>query len=551
LVEVNVIVEDRKGNPVTDLTKDDFTVLDGNKPQAISDFSMQATHLLARTPAALAKNTFTNRFEDRPGVPTSVTVVLFDALNTHFRDLAAARQQMLKFIGQMQPEDRVAIFGLADDLIVIQDFTSDQQALINAVRKSTTPENQHAEATDVQASDTGDDGLDEFLDEMNQMESDFYNRDRALRTADALTAIANYIGRLPGRKNLVWVSSAFPLEINFDATNPPIGGMGSSGQLSAGGTASRSGGGRSNSASSASAMPSAPAFYQPDQELFDDQVEAAAEALDNANVAVYPVDARGLIPLSTMDASRRGSAVAQAIRRRQPPPNGLPPQANFDTMNEIADRTGGHAYYNTNDIAGSVRKAIDDSRVTYVLSYYPDHGQWNGKFREIKIKIDRPDLDVRYRRGYLAIADTAPAPIKRHFLLQNALDAPVDSTTIGMTVEATLAGSPGAQRIRVRIRADSQAIVLLPQGNQWTAALDFLVAQWDDKNKLLKVDTPTFNVRMTQADRAAWEKSGFDVEFETGIEPGASRIRFAGCDEQSGATGSVTVPIKSLVADSR
>jgi hypothetical protein len=120
-----------------------------------------------------------------------------------------------------------------------------------------------------------------------------------------------------------------------------------------------------------------------------------------------------------------------------------------------------------------------------------------------------------------------------------------------MTVEATLAGSPGAQRIRVRIRADSQAIVLLPQGNQWTAALDFLVAQWDDKNKLLKVDTPTFNVRMTQADRAAWEKSGFDVEFETGIEPGASRIRFAGCDEQSGATGSVTVPIKSLVADSR
>jgi VWFA-related protein len=198
-VQVNVIVKDKKGDPVTDLTKDDFQLMDGNKPQEISFFSLEERHLTPAATGAVPKNTFTNRFEQEPGIPTSVTIVLFDALNTHFRDLASARQELVKFIGQLQPQDRVAVYGLADNLVVLQDFTSDQQALIKAVRNSTRPENEHAEATDVQPSDTGDDTLDNFLDQVNQMQSDFYNRDRALRTADALTAIANYIGRIPGR----------------------------------------------------------------------------------------------------------------------------------------------------------------------------------------------------------------------------------------------------------------------------------------------------------------------------------------------------------------
>ncbi|MGO9641913.1 MAG: VWA domain-containing protein [Candidatus Acidiferrales bacterium] len=518
LVQVNVVVKDKKGNPVTDLTKDDFTVLDGNKPQPISVFSMQATHLTAGMTQPLPKNYFTNRFEQHAGIPTSATVVLFDALNTHVQDLAYARQQMLKFIGQLQPQDRVAIFGLAYNLYVLQDFTSDPQALINAVRRSTTPETAHAEATDVQASDTGNDDVDQFLDSMNQMTSDFYNRDRAIRTADALMAIANYIGRVPGRKNLIWVSSAFPISINMDTMMPLT--------VTAG------------------------ASYQPDREMFNDQIEAAAQALNDANIAVYPVDARGLMVPSTMNSKIQSSPVNRATRRGQMPPTGAPPQGNFDTMDEIAERTGGRAYYNTNDISGAIRKAIDDSQVTYVLGYYPDHGQWNGKFREIKIIVNRPGMEVRYRRGYFAVSDAPPNPLKRKVLLQDALDSPVDSTTIGMTVEATLAGAPGAQSVKVRIQMDSQAIALVPEADHWNAALDFLMAQWDDKNKVLKAQVRTSQVRITQADRETWDKLGFDIQFEMPLLPGASRVRFAECDEQSGATGSVTIALKSLVPDS-
>ncbi len=78
-------------------------------------------------------------------------------------------------------------------------------------------------------------------------------------------------------------------------------------------------------------------------------------------------------------------------------------------MNLLAERTGGRAFFNTNDIQGAIRRAIDDSRVTYVLGFNPDHGNWNGKFREIKIKVKRPDTNIRYRRGYFALADEAPA----------------------------------------------------------------------------------------------------------------------------------------------
>src|SRR3989442_1340554 len=69
------------------------------------------------------------------------------------------------------------------------------------------------------------------------------------------------------------------------------------------------------------------------------------------------------------------------LRRNPVGPIGLSPdRANIDTMNILADRTGGRAFYNTNDIQGSVRRAIEDSRVTYVLGFYPTHGNWDAKF---------------------------------------------------------------------------------------------------------------------------------------------------------------------------
>ena len=76
---------------------------------------------------------------------------------------------------------------------------------------------------------------------------------------------------------------------------------------------------------------------------------------------------------------------------------------NIDSFQKLAEQTGGVAFFNSNDITGAVRHAIDDGELTYQLGYYPSHGQWNGRYRNIKVTVDRPGVEVRYRKGYFAV----------------------------------------------------------------------------------------------------------------------------------------------------
>jgi len=73
-----------------------------------------------------------------------------------------------------------------------------------------------------------------------------------------------------------------------------------------------------------------------------------------------------------------------------------------------------------------------------------------------------------------------------------------------------------------------------------------LTAQWDDKGKVLKAEVRSSEFRVTQAARETWNKSGYDIDLDMPLLAGAARVRFVACDEQSGATGSVTIPLKSL-----
>src|SRR6266536_207810 len=81
-------------------------------------------------------------------------------------------------------------------------------------------------------------------------------------------------------------------------------------------------------------------------------------------------------------------------------------QASHDTMAILANRTGGRAYYNTNDLTRAIHEAIDDAQVNYVLGYYPAHNKWDGKFHQVKVQVNRKGIDLRYRLGYFAFAET-------------------------------------------------------------------------------------------------------------------------------------------------
>src|SRR5262249_3691066 len=131
LVQVNALVEDKSGNPVADLTREDFILTEKGQPQTISLFSMESSRP-PETAKPLPPNTFTNRSEYRAGTPPSVTAVLLDGLNTRFQDQAYAKTQIIKFLEQLQPHDRVALYALGTRLRVLHDFTSDAAPLLRA-----------------------------------------------------------------------------------------------------------------------------------------------------------------------------------------------------------------------------------------------------------------------------------------------------------------------------------------------------------------------------------------------------------------------------------
>jgi hypothetical protein len=219
----------------------------------------------------------------------------------------------------------------------------------------------------------------------------------------------------------------------------------------------------------------------------------------------------------------------------------------FDTMNILAERTGGRAFYNSNDIQGAIRRAIDDSRVTYVLGFYPDHGQWNGKFHEIKIKLKRPGTNVRYRRGYFAFADVAPADEqKRAALVRDALSVPLDSSSLGLTVATKAVDVPGAETLKITVTVDARDVVFNPQGDRLAGSVDIYFIQMGDKNKVIAGETRQLTETIPQREYQDVIKSGLSLPTDILISPGAKVLRLLARDAGSGSSGSVTIPLVKL-----
>ena len=145
-------------------------------------------------------------------------------------------------------------------------------------------------------------------------------------------------------------------------------------------------------------------------------------------------------------------------------------------MQLIADATGGRTYA-TNDISRAIRRALEDSRVTYTLAYYPAQPRSDQKFHRIHVNVRRAGLDVRHRAGYYAA--TAPPALA----LMTTARSPLDAT--GLRVSARISGE-GRQR-SAAIRLEPGALVLTKSGDTWEGALDILIAQSDAGGEYAKI----------------------------------------------------------------
>jgi VWFA-related protein len=500
LVQVSVVVHDRRGAAVAGLTADDFQLFDKGQAQPISIFSIESRGAALQEAPAHGETFFTNRVDAAP--PGGVTVLLFDRVNTRDIDQARTREHVLRFIRQVDPADRLAFYVLESNVVrVLHDFTRDAASLVRAVNRAMGVTSGHLAASEerlLEVPEVGIPSIDaetaRWIAETEQKVQGFYTINRAEAATAALDAIARRLAGVRGRKNLIWVSSGFPLEINDGWS----------------------------------------------RRTMTPEITRATRLLNDADIAVYPVDARGL---QGAFASEPGARNAQFATLASTMPN-------IETMQTVAERTGGRAFYNTNDLGTAIARAADDARLTYVLGYYPTHGEWDGRFRDIKVRLRREGVEVRHRSGYLALPNPPPrsAAVRRNRMV-DALSSPLDATGIGLSISAPGAGDGAAVTLNVVI--DAHTIALEKEGGVWEGLVDLVIVQALPDGRLVNGADVTLTLRLTDAARARALAAGIGVARSLRLRPDAQQVRVGAFDVTTGATGTVRIDASKLAATGR
>ena len=495
IVEVSVVAEDKRGRPVVDLRAEELVLSDGGRSERIVSFSAQPSPSAAAK--ALPAGTFSNRLGRDADVAPSVTAILFDGLNTPMARQSYARQQVLAFLKQVEPGTPMALYTLGRGLNVLQDLTRDPQPLIRALEQYRGELSPGPGGAPLYTGGTGLERFSSWLDELETNLIEHYAKDRALRTLRSLVAIANHLEKAPGRKSLVWVSGSFPVWIGRDRVRLP----------------ERPGPG--------------------EQDLWP-EIDRATRALNRANLAVYPVDARGLMAPADYEPERASISKEMQLANR----------SGFAAMDALAERTGGEAFYNDNDLGRAFREAAEDSRVAYRLGYQPSHDEWNGKFREIKVTVTRPGVRLRHRRGYFAQPDEPEDDWYRKGVLGAAVWSPVDATRVGLTVRPFPAAP---DTLDLDIRIDARDVSLQPVGDGWQGRLDVWLVQLGPGDELLDTVPHVAGLSLDRRDFDRVQQSGeLPLLERLKRDPKAVLLRVLVRDVGSGALGSVSIPLDQV-----
>jgi VWFA-related protein len=352
LVVVDVVATDNRGELISDLKPGDVTMLEDGKAQKISSFMF---HPPGKTEVAISSHLPANVVTNAPAFQSSsLNVMLLDTLNGDFAEQSYVKDQLLKYFSRAQLTHPIAVFAMENHLVMLHDFTTDPTVLKSSVEKFKAP----ARFINGETATSRASAFTTFADSHSN------ERDIAT-TLNQLNALAKTLAGYPGRKNLIWLSEGFPLNLFPEITNR--GPSGFTGRSVGQGPGTDSALGRGVMEGTGNG-----AFKD-----YAALVKKVSDALMTAQVAIYVVDA---------------GAIGKDER-----------MASHATMNDMAERTGGKAFIGTNDLAGSMRSSVDDGSTYYTLEYYPDNKKWDGQFRTIQLKSNRAGVKLRYRQGYYAL----------------------------------------------------------------------------------------------------------------------------------------------------
>jgi len=419
LILVDVVVRDKNGAPVKGLTIDDFDLLEDGMRQRIITFAseeitgspaplttMPTLAGAAATPAApggaAARNSpagaaaTTKSDVDSPAPLTSedaaghrLLTLLFDTSSMQPEDIQKAADAALKWVDeQMTPADLVAVASIGSSLQVLSDFTTSKEQVHAALMTFSAADGTAFAAVDASTAATDEAAAsatdDSATVDVSAQELDTFNNDVRLR---ALKTLAEALKPIQQKKAIIYFSSG----------------------MQRNGT--------------------------------DNQVElrAAVNAAVRANIAIYPVDSRGLQAIVPGGSARQGSRGGVAAFSGRGVANQFAQlSAQQETLSTLASDTGGTAFTDTNDFGEAFTKVVKDISSYYILGFASTNGSKDGRFRRIVVRLkNKPGTKLEAREGYYADRDFAhTAKTDRETLLQEQLLTQIPATDVPLFVTA-------------------------------------------------------------------------------------------------------------------
>jgi VWFA-related protein len=575
LVVVDVVV--RNGDrPVTGLKQSDFALDEDGAPQSIRYFTPHFVNETTESIAAAAQSarlppdTWTNL--PVANVADSVTVLLLDGLNTAPKDVIYVRREMIRYLKTQPPDQRIAVFALGHRLRMLQSFTTDTSQLLAALEKAEAtsptsllaPEDQtfqeRNELADMAVSGVSPQDIANTQNFMSGAASG-QTAMRVNLTLEAMQQLSRYLAGVPGRKNLVWFSSSFPLQF-FAVTDVVF-----------------------NGGSSAQSTP-----YILPAGTFGRKLKQTTDMLVEARVAVYPVDVRGVLVQPMFTSAQQTDYARQVVGPPMSPAGtgqkevfgagqgdafGADQQmsqrqmvAEHSSMDALAQQTGGRAVYDSNGLQKAMTDALSDGSNFYTLAYVPTNTNYNGAQRNIEVRLRHGKGELFYRRSYYADAgmpsqNEAAQDSRNVFLASIERGVPASSQIVfdvrvaapdrtpptGPVAGANSAMKNRAVRYAIDYAAKLDTIGLTPDANgMWQGRLAAVAIAYDrDGNRLnwTENDAP---ITLDQAARDRLSRSGLQIHQVLDLPAGEVYLRVGLYDPDSSRIGSLEIPLNVATA---
>lgn len=569
LVVLDVVVKDSHGDPVHDLKKSDFEVLDNGKRQDVKIFSVEdyltkpegEKSAVSALPSAgaLSRGRDSNRAPAVPNATNAPTVIVIDAANTWdpsrmtWADLAQARDALIQFLRQVRPEDRLGIYLMGPRRFwVLREYTQDCADLVERLVSW------KGSATPGLADTTGSRPLDawtEFALHFIHVDAEtakaihrdqFYSVDPMLSSA------------LPPRaddlKIHAGVSSA------ERTTNPRKEGEPRTTLTDHGVFVPQEQGGSlailGSVAAHLAAIPGRKNLILISVQTFlpvehKDRLKVLRNIL-RTGVSIYSIDPGGLAPY-LLDASFAIPSAATAFN-----PDSRAALRYIDQAYEgkkfittalqtslvwLAEETGGQSFINTNDIPRAIRKSFEDSRLVYTLGFYAKSPNTDGSYHSLKVKVAGAGLTVRARPGYFELAEPSRDRKIHDAELRQAVWSPIDASLIELSGKLTPSGTSEDPAYALDLNFGVAGVSLRPHEGRMIGQVEVIVVQRDSAGTEYDPSLQTLGLSVAEAELEKRVRTGLTYRREFKPDPKASSLRVVVRDVSTGNIGTLTIPL--------